>query len=121
MDIFAVIADPTRRTMLEMLVSGERAAGEFVAAFPQVSQPAISQHLKVLRDSEMVTVRAERQKRFYALRSERLDILREWLSVFTGPVAAKAPRKAAAKPAAKAAAKPRPAPVVEPVMFDLFD
>lgn len=115
MDIFAVIADPTRRTMLEMLISGERAAGEFVAAFPKVSQPAISQHLKVLRDAGMVAVRAERQKRFYALQPAGLKVFREWLAVFAEPETAKA-----RKPVTKPAPKPKPEPAAAPVMLDLF-
>lgn len=132
MDVFAVIADPMRRAMLVMMLSGERPAGEFVAAFPKVSQPAISQHLKVLRDAGMVTVRADRQRRFYSLQADALTSIRDWLSNFMptvvpepipAPVAEQeivvepAPKpKKASKP--KAPSKPAPAP--EPITLDLF-
>ncbi|WP_196258246.1 ArsR/SmtB family transcription factor [Pelagibacterium limicola] len=117
MDVFTVIADPTRRTMLEMLVAGERAAGELVAAFPNVSQPAISQHLKVLRDSGLVTVRADRQRRFYTLDSAGLNAVRTWLTAFVAPEPTKT-----VTPSRKPEPKPRstPTPAPEPVMLDLF-
>lgn len=80
MDLFAVIADPTRRQMIDILRAGETAAGVFVSAFPAISQPAISQHLKVLRDSGVATVRADRQRRLYSLNSDALRPLVEWLA-----------------------------------------
>jgi DNA-binding transcriptional ArsR family regulator len=79
MDLFFVLADPARRRMLDMLLAGERAANDFVRAFPEVSQPAVSQHLKVLREAGLVEVRAEAQRRLYSLRPERLREVDEWI------------------------------------------
>lgn len=125
MDIFLVIADPTRRRMLDMLRESEHPAGTFVAAFPAVSQPAISQHLKVLRDSGLVDVRADRQRRFYSLREGALETVQAWLAPFTPapapqPVAEvieDAPANEPVKPKAKP--KPKPAPAPE-LTLDLF-
>jgi len=114
MDIFAVIADPTRRAMLDMMANGERPAGDFVAAFPAVSQPAISQHLKVLRNGGMVEVRAERQRRFYRLKADALDIVRDWLAGFAARPTVKIP------PMRKKAPEPKPVPVPQSVTLDLF-
>ena len=124
MDIFAVVADPTRRRMIEMLVGGELPAGAFVAAFPSVTQPAISQHLKVLRDAGVVTVRADRQRRLYSLVPGALVSLRDWVSPLVPVVETPAPEavenvvvETPAKP--KARPKPRPAPEPE-LTLDLF-
>ena len=124
MDIFAVVADPTRRRMIEMLVGGELPAGAFVAAFPSVTQPAISQHLKVLRDAGVVTVRADRQRRLYSLVPGALVSLRDWVTPLVPVVETPAPEavenvvvETPAKP--KARPKPRPAPEPERTL-DLF-
>ncbi len=74
------VAEPTRRAMLDLLADGERAAGELVAAFPALTQPAISRHLRVLRDVGLVRARPDAQRRIYALRPERLVELDEWLA-----------------------------------------
>ncbi|MCD7060890.1 ArsR/SmtB family transcription factor [Pelagibacterium xiamenense] len=111
MDIFAVIADPTRRAMLDMMRQGEYPAGAFVAAFPNVSQPAISQHLKVLRDAGLVAVRADKQRRFYTLKAEGLASVVDWVLRYRPsppalPEAAKPPDE---RPVPKAPrAKPKP-------------
>lgn len=118
MDLFAVIADPTRRQMIDMLLAGELPAGAFVAAFPAVTQPAISQHLKVLRDGGIVSVRADRQRRLYTLRPEALDPLRDWLAPHAPAVAEDV---AAPEPEVKPRPKSRPKPAPEPeFMLDLF-
>jgi DNA-binding transcriptional ArsR family regulator len=80
MDIFATLADPTRRRMLDMLAMRDCSAGEFGDAFPRVSQPAISQHLKALRDARLVDVRPEAQRRIYSLRAEGLREVETWIS-----------------------------------------
>lgn len=116
MDIFAIIADPTRRAMLQMLTEQERAAGEFVAAFPAISQPAISQHLKVLRDGGLVSVRTDKQRRFYSLLPSRFDIFREWLDGFTRVSMTPEP----VKPVRRKAPEPKPQPHAEPATLDLF-
>ena len=79
MQPFAALSDPTRRRIVEMLAAGERSAGEIVAEF-DVSPPAISQHLKVLREAALVRVRAEAQRRIYALDPKGFAALDEWLA-----------------------------------------
>ncbi len=78
MDTFTVLADPTRRQIIESLCMGERAFGEIAEQF-EMSRPAVSQHLKVLRDADIVRVRAEAQRRIYSLNDEGLDDVDEWL------------------------------------------
>jgi DNA-binding transcriptional ArsR family regulator len=82
MDTFAAIAEPTRRAVLDLLLAGERSAGDLVAAFPRLTQPAVSRHLRVLREAGLVSVRAEAQQRFYALEAARLAIVYEWLNQY---------------------------------------
>lgn len=78
MDRFTALADPTRRRILELLGDGERAAGEIADHFA-ASPPAISQHLKVLRETGLVKVRPDGQHRFYSLDPEGLDEVDAWL------------------------------------------
>jgi DNA-binding transcriptional ArsR family regulator len=86
-DIFDVIADGTRRDILRLLLdraaAGER--GTSVSHIVQelgVSQPTVSKHLKVLRESSLVSVREEGQHRYYSLSSEPLDEVDDWLMPF---------------------------------------
>jgi DNA-binding transcriptional ArsR family regulator len=86
-DIFDVIADGTRRDILQLL--RERgAAGEDGTSVSQivialgVSQPTVSKHLKVLRDAELVSVREEGQHRYYSLSPAPLDAVDDWLIPF---------------------------------------
>ncbi len=79
MDVFTAVADPTRRAMLDLLTDGERPAGDLVAAFPALTQPAVSRHLRVLREVGLVDVRAQAQRRIYTLRADRLSEVDEWL------------------------------------------
>lgn len=78
MDLFLALADPTRREIIESLSGGERSFGELAECF-DMSRPAVSQHLKVLRETGLVTVRAEAQRRIYCLDSSGLDDLDAWL------------------------------------------
>lgn len=78
MQSLAAIADPTRRRIVELLAVRERTAGELVDEF-DMSAPAISQHLKVLREAGLVTVRAEGQSRIQALNPAGFDELDTWL------------------------------------------
>ena len=78
-DIFAVIADRTRRDILDTLRTGDKAVGELVEAL-EASQPTVSKHLKVLRDAGLVTTRAQGQKRYYTLRLEPLEDVSAWLA-----------------------------------------
>lgn len=87
-DIFDVIADGTRRDILQLLLSrasnGER-GGTSVSHIVQdlgVSQPTVSKHLKVLREAELVSVREEGQHRYYSLSTAPLDIVDDWLMPF---------------------------------------
>lgn len=66
MDVYAAIADPTRRALLDLLGSGERSAGDLAARF-DVSWPAVSQHLGVLKRARLVRERRVGRSRFYAL------------------------------------------------------
>jgi DNA-binding transcriptional ArsR family regulator len=78
---FAALADPTRRRVMERLASGPRAVGEIAAGLP-VSRPAISQHLKVLKQAGLVSDRAAGARRIYAIDPEGLGPLRAWLDQF---------------------------------------
>lgn len=80
-DVFAVIAEGTRRQILENLRDGDKAVGELVVEL-QVSQPTVSKHLKVLREAGLVTMRAQGQKRFYSLDIAPLGLVRDWLTEF---------------------------------------
>ncbi len=81
-DVFSAIAEPKRRQMLSILAQGERSAGELAQAFPQLTQPAVSRHLRVLREARLVEARPQRQMRIYSLRPERLRELDRWLSLY---------------------------------------
>ncbi len=78
MDHFVALADPTRRRIIESLAAGECSFGELAEQF-EMSRPAVSQHLKVLRDSGLVTARADAQRRIYSLHAGGLDEIDEWL------------------------------------------
>ncbi|MBO9539928.1 winged helix-turn-helix transcriptional regulator [bacterium] len=80
MDVFTAVADPTRRQVLDLLLLREHAAGELVDAFPGLSQPAMSRHLRVLREVGLIQVRADAQRRLYSLRPEALAELHAWIS-----------------------------------------
>ena len=82
MNAFNVLSDPVRRRILELLADGERAAGEVgtvVQAEFGISQPAVSQHLQVLRDNGFATVRAEGTRRLYAVDPTPLREIDLWL------------------------------------------
>jgi DNA-binding transcriptional ArsR family regulator len=78
MQSLIAIADPTRRRIVELLAVRDRTAGELVDEF-DMSGPAISQHLKVLREAGLVTVRAQGQSRVQALNPEGLGDIEDWL------------------------------------------
>lgn len=78
---FAVLAEPRRREILDLLRRGERPVGELVDHL-DLSQPAVSKHLRVLRDAGLVEVRAEAQRRLYRLRPEPLAEIDEWLTPY---------------------------------------
>ncbi|MCY0904003.1 ArsR/SmtB family transcription factor [Arthrobacter sp. H14-L1] len=82
-DVFAVIAEVTRRDILDSLKAGDKAVGQLVDELG-ASQPTISKHLRVLREASLVTMRAEGQKRFYALNPTGLHLVSGWLAGFDG-------------------------------------
>jgi DNA-binding transcriptional ArsR family regulator len=82
---FDVLGDPVRRRILELLAGGSRSAGEVGAVIEEefgISQPAVSQHLRVLRDHGFASVRPEGTRRLYAVRHEPLRDADEWLARF---------------------------------------
>src|SRR4051794_31753091 len=78
---FAVLAEPNRRRILDLLREGERPVGELVDAL-SVSQPAVSKHLRVLREIGVVETRADGQRRLYRLRPGPLHEIDEWLAPY---------------------------------------
>ena len=78
MDTFIALADPTRRQIIESLATGENSFGTLADQF-EMSRPAVSQHLKVLRDAGIVTSRADAQRRIYRLSDGGLDEVDAWL------------------------------------------
>jgi DNA-binding transcriptional ArsR family regulator len=82
MRAFEVIGDPVRRRILDLLVEGERTAGEIGAVVQRefhISQPAVSQHLRVLRDGGLARVRSEGTRRRYAVDPAPLREVAEWV------------------------------------------
>ena len=79
MDTFTALADPTRRRIIESLAVGETSFGEIADRF-EMSRPAVSQHLKVLREAGIVTARVDAQRRIYRLTDEGLDEIEAWLN-----------------------------------------
>ena len=76
-----VLAEPRRLAILDLLREGERPVGELVDHLG-VSQPAVSKHLRVLRDAGLVDVRADAQRRLYSVRPEPLVELDDWLAAY---------------------------------------
>jgi DNA-binding transcriptional ArsR family regulator len=82
MDVFEAVAEPSRRALLDVLARGERTAGELVATLPNLTQPAVSRHLRVLREVGLVEVRPDAQRRIYALRADGLVEIDKWLGAY---------------------------------------
>ena len=78
---FEVLAEPNRRLILELLRESERPVGELVDVMA-VSQPAVSKHLRVLRQAGLVEVRTDAQRRVYRLRADPLQAIDEWLQPY---------------------------------------
>src|SRR4051812_4441768 len=81
MDALAALADPVRRELVTLLARGELSAGDLADRFP-VSRPAISRHLRVLRETGLVHVRTEGRRRLYALDPRPLAELDDWLEQY---------------------------------------
>ncbi len=80
-ETFEVVAEPTRRRILDLLVERERSVGELVESL-SISQPGVSKHLRVLKDAGLVQVRREAQRRWYGLRAEPLAEIDTWLEPY---------------------------------------
>jgi len=81
--MFSALADPTRRKIIEILATnGQLSATEICEKFP-VSSPAISQHLKILREAELVQVEKRAQQRIYQLNPKALLVLQDWTQQMT--------------------------------------
>jgi DNA-binding transcriptional ArsR family regulator len=82
---FDVLGDPVRRRILELLAAGERSSGAITDVIQEefgITQPAVSQHLRVLRDSGFATVRPEGARRLYAVDAVPLRAVEDWLAPF---------------------------------------
>jgi DNA-binding transcriptional ArsR family regulator len=79
--VFEVLSEPRRRTILDLVRDGERSVGELVDAL-SMSQPAVSKHLRVLREAGLVEARVDEQRRLYRLRPEPLRELDAWLAPY---------------------------------------
>jgi DNA-binding transcriptional ArsR family regulator len=78
---FAALAEPSRRTILEVLLGGERPVSDLVDHL-HLSQPAVSKHLRVLREAGLVEVRTDAQRRLYRIRPEPLAEIDAWLAPY---------------------------------------
>src|SRR5581483_4920245 len=78
---FEVLAEPNRRQILDLLRDGERPVGELVGKL-SLSQPAVSKHLRVLREAGLVEARVDGQRRFYRVRAEPLVEIDRWLAPY---------------------------------------
>ena len=79
--VFEVLAEPHRRRILDLLRHGERQVGDLVDML-RASQPAVSKHLRVLRDAGLVEARVDAQRRLYRVRAEPLRQLDDWLAPY---------------------------------------
>ena len=81
MSVFSALADPVRREIVELLAAGEMGAGDIAARFP-MSRPAVSRHLRVLREAGLVADEVRAQRRVYRLERAPLALLDAWLDRF---------------------------------------
>lgn len=81
MSVFDVVAEPNRRRILDLLFESERPVGELVGRL-ELSQPAVSKHLRILREAGLVEVRGDAQRRLYSIRPEPLQAIDQWLTPY---------------------------------------
>lgn len=86
MDVFAALADPLRRSVLQRLAAGPARVVDLAASY-DVSRPAVSRHLRVLGEAGLVAATAQGRERHYSLRREGLHPVRELLAALDGPLA----------------------------------
>jgi len=111
-DLFSALADPTRCRVVEMLHERARPVHELAAEF-DISRPAISRHLKVLKDAGLVVEEKSGRENLYSLQRAKLKPMQDWLEKHR---TAKAPTKGPAKPKVVAEIAPAP-PVPEPIVL----
>jgi DNA-binding transcriptional ArsR family regulator len=87
-DPFEALADPNRRAIVELLREGDRSVRELADELP-ISRPAVSRHLRLLKQAGLVTDRAEGTRRLYRLHDEGIDAVREYLERVWGDAAAR--------------------------------
>jgi DNA-binding transcriptional ArsR family regulator len=80
-DVFAALAHPVRRQILDRLVTGEQSVTQLAAPF-EMTRPAISQHLRILKDVGLVTEKRQGRERYYHLQSQPLGEIRDWLQKY---------------------------------------
>lgn len=80
-DVFQVLADPTRRRLVDALRAGERSVNELVELV-DIGQPGVSRQLQILEDADFVVVRPEGRRRIYSLRPDRFRELSEWVTAY---------------------------------------
>ena len=78
MDVYEALADPTRREIVAMLAASERSAGDIAGRF-EIAGPSVSRHLKVLRESGLISFRQQATSRFYRLEPGKLEEVRQWM------------------------------------------
>jgi DNA-binding transcriptional ArsR family regulator len=82
--VFAAVSNPDRRKILDRLKSGDLPAGDFASSFPGLPQPAISRHLRVLREAGLVSVTPRAQQRIYSLKPSGLRDIDQWVARYRG-------------------------------------
>ena len=82
-DVFQVLADPTRRRIIDALRSGERSVNELVASV-DIGQPGVSRQLAILEDADFVVVRPDGRRRLYSLRPEPFQELSQFVTAYRG-------------------------------------
>ena len=80
-DVFQILADPTRRRLVDALRGGERSVNELVDVV-DIGQPGVSRQLQILEDADFVVVRPEGRRRLYALRPEPFQELSQWVTAY---------------------------------------
>ena len=118
--VFEALGEPVRRLILELLAAGEQPVGPLVAALQSrmpISQPAVSQHLKVLLEASLVSVRASGTRRLYALDQAGVDAAQAWLARLNDPMGPFAqPLDALATEVARGRRARRAAPAGQPAV-----
>lgn len=81
-DVFEAVAEPNRRHLISLLAEREHTAGELVGSLPALTQPAVSRHLRILREVGLVEVRPDGQRRIYALKPDGLQRIDDWITPY---------------------------------------